>query len=291
MRSSPDFSIKIIVMIDYRLHRQESKFSRLSMLLVWFDKYWFQAVIVLLLLHLCLNREVQISVGAKEKTTDFIDRVEEKVLAQPVSGEANQLTFDPLSLLPEELLEDKPAHLESKWKSSDFRNLTFVLAPEMAKRKNVPAAIVREKMQACRDYVKHYAATAMAEMEIHGIPASITLAQGLLETDAGGSRLATESNNHFGIKCRTKCRGCTCRNYSDDDVYDMFRVFDTAWESFREHSNLLSIPRYKHLKKLGTSDYKGWAAGLKKAGYATDKNYDQKVVQIIEELDLAQFDK
>ena len=128
-------------------------------------------------------------------------------------------------------------------------------------------------------------------MDKYGIPASITLAQGLLESDAGDSRLATESNNHFGIKCRSKCRGCTCRNYSDDDIYDMFRVFDSSWESFREHSLLLQIDRYVHLKKLGTKDYKNWAIGLKKAGYATDKNYHKKLIHIIEALDLSQFDK
>ena len=71
----------------------------------------------------------------------------------------------------------------------------------------------------------------------------------------------------------------------------MFRVFDTSWESFREHSKLLQIDRYTHLKKLGNTDYEGWARGLKKAGYATDKNYDKKLVKIIEELDLHQFDK
>ena len=131
----------------------------------------------------------------------------------------------------------------------------------------------------------------MSEMKTYGIPASITLAQGLIETNAGDSKLASESNNHFGIKCRSKCRGCTCRNYSDDDIYDMFRVFDTAWESFREHSKLLQIDRYKKLKKYGTKDYKSWATGLKKAGYATDKNYDVKLIQLIEELDLWQFDK
>nr|MCU0348993.1 glucosaminidase domain-containing protein [Saprospiraceae bacterium] len=188
--------------------------------------------------------------------------------------------------------EDAPAEArKSKWKSTDFKNLSFVLDPNMAKLKGVDEAIVKEKTQHCRRYVERFAATAISEMKQFGIPASITLAQGLIETDAGSSRLATDSKNHFGIKCRSKCRHCTCRNYSDDDIYDMFRVFDTAWESFREHSKLLQMDRYKHLKNLGTSDYEGWARGLKKAGYATDKNYDKKLIRIIEELDLHQFDK
>ncbi len=244
------------------------------------------------LIHLYLNRDVQVSLKpAATNASSFTALKDETAAAKPPADDTEELSFNPLSAVADEILEDKPANLTTKWKSSDFKNLSFVFDPKMAERKGVPDAIVKEKMQACRSYVERFAATAMAEMQQFGIPASITLAQGLLETDAGGSRLASESNNHFGIKCRSKCLGCTCRNYSDDDVYDMFRVFDSAWESFREHSKLLAIPRYQHLKKLGTTDYEGWAAGLKKAGYATDKNYDKKLVQIIEELDLAQFDR
>ncbi|MEK7255976.1 MAG: glucosaminidase domain-containing protein [Bacteroidota bacterium] len=279
-------------MIDYRLHHRQSKTSRIYSFANWVGKYWFQAVVSMFLIHLYLNRDVQVSLKpAATNASSFTALKDETAAAKPPADDTEELSFNPLSAVADEILEDKPANLTTKWKSSDFKNLSFVFDPKMAERKGVPDAIVKEKMQACRSYVERFAATAMAEMQQFGIPASITLAQGLLETDAGGSRLASESNNHFGIKCRSKCLGCTCRNYSDDDVYDMFRVFDSAWESFREHSKLLAIPRYQHLKKLGTTDYEGWAAGLKKAGYATDKNYDKKLVQIIEELDLAQFDR
>ena len=126
-------------------------------------------------------------------------------------------------------------------------------------------------------------------MDEYGIPASITLAQGLLESNAGDSKLAVVSNNHFGIKCRKKCLGCTCRNYGDDTRYDMFRVFDSATESFREHSELLNTSRYAKLKKHGL-DYKKWAHGLKSCGYATDKRYGHKLVKIIENLELDRYD-
>jgi flagellum-specific peptidoglycan hydrolase FlgJ len=242
------------------------------------EKYWFQAAVVGLLFQLYTSKGTIVYVSKQ----DIALATSEKLLASMEATEGPALPV---------MVEDKPAILPDKWKSSDFMNLSFVLSPDLAQRKGVPKAIVEEKMQACRSYVERFAATAISEMKIYGIPASITLAQGLIETNAGDSKLATESNNHFGIKCRSKCRGCTCRNYSDDDIYDMFRVFDSAWESFREHSKLLQIDRYKHLKKLGTKDYKGWAIGLKKAGYATDKNYDRKLVKIIEELDLAQFDQ
>lgn len=270
-------------MAEYRLHQEPHQTSFGKELLQWVGKYWFQMAIALFVWHLYTSREMQTSTAFYE------------VAAENKMGKAQKVSatvIDEMSALPAVLHEEpKAATTVSKWKSSDFKNLSFVLSPSLAEDKAVDKAIVKEKLKTCRNYVERFAATAISEMKQFGIPASITLAQGLIETDAGGSRLATESNNHFGIKCRSKCRHCTCRNYSDDDVYDMFRVFDTSWESFREHSKLLQIDRYKHLKKLGTSDYEGWAKGLKKAGYATDKNYDKKLVQIIEELDLHQFDK
>ena len=115
---------------------------------------------------------------------------------------------------------------------------------------------MKAKKKHVYNYINQYKGLALAEMEQFGIPASITLAQGLLESNAGDSRLSSESNNHFGIKCRSKCKGCTCRNYTDDDVYDMFRVFDSSWESYREHSRLLTSKRYRHLLKLKKTDYK-----------------------------------
>ena len=129
-------------------------------------------------------------------------------------------------------------------------------------------------------------------MNKYNIPASITLAQGLIETNAGQSPLATKNNNHFGIKCFSKsCKKGHCANFSDDSHKDFFRKYASSWESFRAHSKLLTYKRYKHLTKLPTSDYKGWAVGLKKAGYATDKNYHKKLIRLIEDLHLDDYDK
>ena len=168
-------------------------------------------------------------------------------------------------------------------------NLTLVLSPDYGKRKGLPASIIAAKKARVQNYLDRYAEAARNEMQEHGIPASITLAQGLLESNAGDSRLARQSNNHFGIKCRTKCLGCTCRNYGDDTRYDMFRVFDSPAESFREHSKLLGYKRYRKLKTYG-KDYKRWAKGLQSCGYATDKTYAEKLIKIIENLDLAKYD-
>lgn len=180
---------------------------------------------------------------------------------------------------------------EQQKKAAQYSNLGFVLSPNFAKEHNIDPAIVDAKWQICRDYIATYGTTAVEEAELYNIPASITLAQGLLESNAGASSLASKENNHFGIKCRKKCIGCRCANYTDDSRYDMFRIFDSAWESFREHSKLLTSKRYRHLAKLKKTDYKNWANGLQAAGYATDKRYASKLIKIIEALNLDRFDK
>ena len=180
---------------------------------------------------------------------------------------------------------------EQQKQAAKYSNLGFVLSPNFAAKHNVDPAIVAAKNKICTDYIAQYSTTAQEEAELFNIPASITLAQGLLESNAGKSSLAAKENNHFGIKCRKKCIGCRCANYTDDSRYDMFRIFDSAWESFREHSKLLSGRRYKHLSKLERTDYKNWAHGLQAAGYATDKKYASKLIKIVEALKLDRFDK
>jgi flagellum-specific peptidoglycan hydrolase FlgJ len=174
--------------------------------------------------------------------------------------------------------------------AAKYSNLGFILSPDYAKRKGIDSRIVTYKAQKCYDYINKYKATAEEEASLYGIPVAITLAQGLLESNVGDSKLALNDNNHFGIKCRAKCIGCRCANYTDDSKYDMFRVFDSPWYSFREHSNLLIGKRYKHLNKLPRTDYKNWAYGLKAAGYATDKDYAAKLINIIESMNLQRFD-
>ena len=177
-----------------------------------------------------------------------------------------------------------------KEQAAKYSNLGFVINQNYAKKHNIDPKIVAFKKQKCLNYVKAYKSVAIEEAELFGIPASITLAQGLLESNAGDSRLAKNDNNHFGIKCRKKCLGCRCANYTDDSKYDMFRIFESPWYSFREHSKLLTSKRYKHLLKLPRSDYKNWAHGLQAAGYATDKKYAKKLIKIIESLNLYAYD-
>lgn len=138
-------------------------------------------------------------------------------------------------------------------------------------------------------YIEQYRTTAIQQMIDTKIPASITLAQGILESGAGTSRLATLGNNHFGIKCHD-WKGD--RMYHDDDAKgECFRVYGNAELSFVDHSDfLINRPRYASLFVLNTTDYEGWARGLKKAGYATNPAYAEILIGIIDEFDLDDFD-
>lgn len=175
--------------------------------------------------------------------------------------------------------------------ANTFANLAFILNPTYASRKKINPEIVIEKQETVYRYIKRYADVAIAEMEKFGIPASITLAQGLLESDAGESRLAKQNHNHFGIKCFSKnCKKGHCSNFTDDSHKDFFRKYTNVWESYRAHSSFLQRKRYAHLKKIGTTNYVEWAHGLKAAGYATDKKYADKLIKIIETLELYKYD-
>ena len=140
-------------------------------------------------------------------------------------------------------------------------------------------------------YIAKYNVMAVEQMKKYGIPASITLAQGLLESDAGRSTLATKCNNHFGIKCHSDWKGR--KMYHDDDErQECFRCYPDADDSFRDHSLfLVNGARYQSLFKLGTTDYKGWARGLKAAGYATSPTYADKLIELIERYGLDRYDR
>lgn len=138
-------------------------------------------------------------------------------------------------------------------------------------------------------YIERYSALAQKQQKEHGIPASITLAQGLLESRAGQSTLATQGNNHFGIKCHSSWTGETMLR--DDDAPDeCFRVYRDAEESFTDHSRFLHGRRYAILFELDPADYAGWAEGLRECGYATDPNYGPKLISIIERYRLYEYD-
>ena len=139
-------------------------------------------------------------------------------------------------------------------------------------------------------YIARYARIAVSERKRSGVPASITLAQGMLESGNGMSELAVKGNNHFGIKCHDWTGQKIY--YDDDRKGECFRKYRTPEESYRDHSDFLRYrDRYKFLFDFRVTDYKSWAYGLKKAGYATDPAYPRKLINLIEEYDLSRFDK
>jgi flagellum-specific peptidoglycan hydrolase FlgJ len=140
-------------------------------------------------------------------------------------------------------------------------------------------------------YVLRFQNLAISEMESYGIPASITIAQGILESDSGQSDLAVRGNNHFGIKCKRRgCKHKNCINKCDDSCRDYFVTYDTAWESYRHHSLLLSNPNFRYISLQSCTDYKCWANGLQNKGYATSKTYAKKLIRLIEKYNLYHLD-
>jgi len=152
------------------------------------------------------------------------------------------------------------------------------------------AGLFAQEKSVTEQYIEEYHETAIREMKNHGVPASITLAQGILESGSGRSYLAQKANNHFGIKCHKDWDGPTVTK--DDDAKDeCFRKYKDADESFRDHSLFLKYrSRYADLFKEKPTDYKAWAKGLKKAGYATHRRYDKLLIELIENYDLHEYD-
>lgn len=138
-------------------------------------------------------------------------------------------------------------------------------------------------------YIQKYSSAAQDQMRKYGIPASITLAQGILESGSGKSKLAVEANNHFGIKCHDTWTGATL-HLDDDAPNECFRKYRSVDQSFEDHSLFLKKPRYQELFTLEITDYKGWAQGLKKCGYATSPTYAKSLIDLIEKYELTQFD-
>jgi hypothetical protein len=256
---------------------------RMQALLKWMQlKRWFYRVQYRLLLLafialLAYHKDWQLTIGANGFTIADFRAVRTISGWMPSSsieeaGNPNDAAISWSDILKEE----KPASSVS------------APAPKAVKLPNAST----ERQQQQLDYAKRFGKVAQLEMQKYGIPASITLAQGILESNSGGSALARLHNNHFGIKCQERsCPKGHCVNYHDDSPKDFFRKYGSAWESFRSHSEFLQRERYQSLKKLGPRDYKGWAKGLEKAGYATGKGYGNKLIRLIEDLKLYEFDK
>lgn len=165
----------------------------------------------------------------------------------------------------------------------------------VVKKEETETLIATSKINVSRntveDYISLYSDAAMESMKMYGIPASIKLAQGILESGSGNGTLCRTANNHFGIKCKEEWTGDRVA-HTDDAPDECFRKYNSALESYNDHSEFLANRSfYRNLFTLDKSDYKAWARGLKQAGYATDPRYAQKLISIIERYRLFEYDR
>ena len=193
----------------------------------------------------------------------------------------------------EETERPRPKKSQVQLPANARNNLSFAIDPSFAERYEVESDIVQSALDKCQEYVERFGPVAVAEMHKFGIPASIILAQGLLESNAGDSGLARNANNHFGVKCfSNKCRAGHCVNATDDSHKDFFVKYSNVWSSYRAHSQLLkNTKRYARLFNLDNTDYRAWAHGLSKYGYATDRQYAEKLIALITNLGLTEYDR
>ncbi|MCC6283166.1 MAG: glucosaminidase domain-containing protein [Saprospiraceae bacterium] len=193
----------------------------------------------------------------------------------------------------EEVERPRPQKAQVLLPANARNNLSFAIDPGFAQRYDVEPEIMRSALDKCQDYVERFGPVAVAEMHKFGIPASVILAQGLLESNAGDSGLARNANNHFGMKCfSNKCKAGHCVNATDDSHKDFFVKYSNVWSSYRAHSQLLkNNKRYARLFDLDNTDYRGWAHGLSKSGYATDRQYAEKLIALITNLRLTEYDR
>ena len=170
-------------------------------------------------------------------------------------------------------------------------NIFLFSSCQTTKLVDKPIAVKNNSKQviSTETYIEQYKDIAMKHMHKYGIPASITLAQAILESNSGNSELAKVAKNHFGIKCTNGWKGMTY--LKDDDKKDeCFRMYDDERDSFRDHVEFLKRDRYAKLFSLKSKDYKGWAKGLKKCGYATNPHYPELLIGLIERYKLNQYD-
>ena len=249
------------------------------------NKWAYKATVITLMLVIVFGDKINITFGEVAKVLST-----NKLWWEDIRDHASLAGLDDLNLANEATATSDALTPAQKKQAAGYSNLGFILNPDVIIKNKIPTEVVAYKKAKVYGYIDKYLEVSKQEANLYNIPVSIILAQALLESNAGDSKLASKENNHFGIKCNANSGNAPCANYTDDSPHDMFRVFETAWFSFREHSKLLTGKRYKHLLELPRTDYKNWAHGLKAAGYATDKTYGVRLIEIIEALNLSKYD-
>ena len=261
----------------------------------WAKRNWIRMFGLVLIAYVLVHKDLNLQLNLNGTAPDSYQASALPLGESPIPTAMNtsysqveDINTEPTERTPK-IKKEKTKSTSQKTKDQNLSNTYSNMTYSFGKNESGKSKSSKRKKQ--ETYVNRFVDVAQKEMRKYGIPASITLAQGLIETNAGDSRLAKQNNNHFGMKCFSKkCGKGHCANFTDDSHKDFFRKYKSSWESYRAHSQLLVGKRYRHLKKLGSKDYKGWARGLRKAGYATDKRYAEKLINIIDELKLYQFD-
>lgn len=248
---------KLFVVIKYQFFKR-TQYSNFNLKLrLPFQMNWFQLAFLVFAVYIVFKKDLSFSVNMKSPDTFLADRDDETV------SQHNMATGFATAV-----------NLKNQ-NSNAFEDAPFD----------------DKETREVKSYIRRFKDVAQTESRKFGIPASIKMAQALVESNAGRSGLSTKNNNHFGIKCFSKnCRKGHCSNFNDDHHKDFFRKYTSAWESWRAHSKFLTSKRYKSLKKNG-NDYRAWASGLKELGYATDPNYPQKLIKKIEQYQLYLLDQ
>ena len=253
---------RVWVALQYQLFKRSG-----STQIQWQRLPWFKMAVLAGLAFLFFKKEFSFSINMAQAESGIVLEQEDD---QPVHAAQMSLSAP---VVPAAVAPQAPA-------APAVRANPFLAAPGDT-----------DKTRRYKEYVRRFGKVAQTEMATYGIPASIKIAQGLLESDAGKSRLSRQNNNHFGIKCFSRtCAKGHCSNFSDDSHKDFFRKYNSAWDSYRAHSKLLVNGKYKELLAHG-HDYVQWAKGLKRIGYATAKHYDQKLIDLIERYDLTYLDE
>jgi Muramidase (flagellum-specific) len=263
----------------------------------WISQHWFKIILLSMFIFLLQQKNLNLHFNLSNQhsasylensatNNSWINKLNPSHLASHLAGGFVEKTSKVTIKDFQENQMGYQGNLANTYSNMTYQESTPKVVPTLTKAE-------RKKLRKQRAYVDRFANVAQVEMKKYGIPASIKLAQGLIETNAGESRLSTKNNNHFGMKCFSKkCKKGHCSNFTDDSHKDFFRTYKSAWESYRSHSKMLvTNKRYQSLFKLAIADYRSWAKGLYKAGYATDKRYAEKLISIIEELNLQQYDK
>ena len=255
-------------------------------------KYWMRACLLGIFTFIISRKDVSIdiSMSAMPFGESFLSTNEVTTVVNSNHEDARPMNTSMLAAAKASSKQQKPKKITKNDNiANTYSNMVYTEKGIKTEELSAARAEKRKKQLA---YVERFAEVAQKEMKRYGIPASITLAQGLLESNVGESKLARKNKNHFGIKCFSKsCKKGHCTNFTDDSHKDFFRKYTSTWDSYRAHSLLLkNNKRYAKLFKLDKHDYKQWAIGLKKAGYATDKQYAEKIINLIKDLKLYKFD-